>query len=214
MIDIIVPIYILDDETEQMTRECLEAFNETIKPGDRILVVDDHSPRPFDFGGFEVIKTPKNLGNAGAWNWGIKNSSNGVILLSDNDIVAANWRDQMLKALETHGIVFPCIYNQREGKVIRHLAGEFFMFKRSLADKIGVLDEDYGSYFEDTDFFMRAMRSGRSLGIAEDTFVTHRSQATFKKAWSDEKMRENFDRNKALYESKYGPNYPFLKNKL
>lgn len=214
MIDIIVPIYILDEETEAMTRDCLEAFKETIKPGDRILVVDDHSPRPFDFGDVEVIKTPKNLGNAGAWNWGIQNSVNDVILLSDNDIVAADWREQMVKALDTYGIVFPCVFNQREGKVIRHLAGEFFMFRRSLTREIGVLDEGYGSYFEDTDFFMRAMKAGHALGVIENTFVTHRSQATFKKAWSDEKMRENFDRNKKRYEEKFGPSYPYLSNKL
>mgnify|MGYP000977548412 CR=1 FL=1 len=213
MIDIIVPIYNVDAETEDMTLECLRTFIETRKTDDRILVVDDHSPRPFKYG-FDQIKTPKNLGNAGSWNWGIKHSSNDVILLSDNDIVPADWREQMLKALEKYDIVFPCIYNQREGKLIRHLAGEFFMFRRALVDEIGILDEGYGSYFEDTDFFMRAMNAGKTLGIAENTFVTHRSQGTFKRVWSDEKMRENFDRNKKRYEEKFGPNYPYLTNKL
>ena len=84
------------------------------------------------------------------------------------------------------------------------------MLKAALFDSIQGIDESYGSYFEDTDFFMKAMKSGLRLGVAKGTLVTHRSQGTFKKLWTEQEMKENFDKNKAKYEEKYGGQYPYL----
>jgi len=38
--------------------------------------------------------------------------------------------------------------------------GAFFMFRRELTDRIGLLDENYFLYFEETDFCLKAMRAG------------------------------------------------------
>ena len=208
MVSAVVTAYIVDEEMEKMTYDCIDSF----KGVDELVVADDASP--FDFKRelrTDVVKyarAPKNLGNAGIWNFGISHTQGDIIILSDNDIVVGNWKE-MIPFLEKYDIVFPVVYNERTARDEEMLAGMFFMFKRSLYDKIGPFDETYGSYFEDTDWFKRVIDAGGKLGIGPG-HVIHRSQGTFQKIWTEEKRQANFLRNKAIYESKYGPNYPYL----
>ena len=88
---------------------------------------------------------------------------------------------------EVQGIVFACAY-----------------IKRELVDKIGLLDEDYFSYFEDTDYCFKALHAGYMSICAGDVTLIHyqnmhisnreskisfpgmfkSSQEIFKKKWS------------------------------
>lgn len=194
-ISIIVPYVHKTQELKNMTRDCLKSFANEMKKKDELISIDD---------------TGMILGNAGSWNKGIKNSKNEIILLSDNDIEARCWREPMLKALEKYDIVFPIVYNQSIGKEQRHLAGEFWMFKKSLIDEIGMIDEKYKTYFEDTDFFMRAINAGKILGIAEGSYVIHKSQGTVNNVWDEKRKKDVFIKNKEMYEKKFNGKYPSL----
>ena len=207
MVSVCVPFYVVDKEGVEMTLNCAEGFEENLRDGDELVLVDDASP--FDHK-IESLRNKVNLGNAGAWNVCVGESEGDIILLSDNDITPFAWRAPMLKALEKYDVVFPVVYNESIAREERHLAGECFMFKRSLYEKIGPFDEGYGSYFEDTDWFKRVQVVGGTLGIAEGSHVSHKSQGTFSKIWGPEKRAEVFNKNKSRYESKFGTEYPYL----
>jgi GT2 family glycosyltransferase/glycosyltransferase involved in cell wall biosynthesis len=78
-------------------------------------------------------------------------------------------------------------------------------FRRELVDRIGYLDEDFTrGFFEDDDYCNRVRKVGLGVGIAEDVFVHHHLSASFNAM--DQKDRQAlFDKNRAIYEAKWGP---------
>lgn len=79
------------------------------------------------------------------------------------------------------------------------------MFPRSTYDRCGEISEDYGlGFFEDDDYCRKVEAEGLAIACAEDVFVHHHLSASFNKM-NDEKRRALVERNKAIYESKWGP---------
>jgi hypothetical protein len=86
---------------------------------------------------------------------------------------------------EVEGVVFACVY-----------------IKREVIEKVGLLDEDYFAYFEDTDYCLKAKGKGYKTVCAGDVTMIHyqnvstsgnklsflklfkKSRSTFKKKWS------------------------------
>ena len=75
---------------------------------------------------------------------------------------------------------------------------------RAVFEEVGGLDERFGlGFFEDDDYCKRLQEAGYRIAIAEDVFVHHHLSASFDAL--DRKRREAlFERNKALYEEKWG----------
>ena len=194
-VSIIVPYVPIDEDTTAMTQECVDSFRRTMNQDlDEIVEVMDMERK----------------GNAWAWNEGASRAKGEILLFADNDIVAIKWRDEMVNALDDFAVVFPSVFNLKNGELQGHLAGECWMVRREVFERLGKIDESYGSYFEDTDFFMRVINDGLRIGVAPASLVTHRSQGTFKKMWTQDKMKEVFDTNKAKYEAKFNGQYPYL----
>lgn len=60
------------------------------------------------------------------------------------------------------------------------LIGFCMLFRRSLVDLIGGLDERfYPGNYEDDDFSIRARAAGKTLWVAQDTFIYHEGQGSF-----------------------------------
>ena len=75
---------------------------------------------------------------------------------------------------------------------------------RTLYESTGGLDERFGlGFFEDDDYCKRVAAQGYRIAVAEDVFVHHHLSASFDKI-DDERRQALFDRNKALYEEKWG----------
>lgn len=75
---------------------------------------------------------------------------------------------------------------------------------RAVIDEVGMLDEEFGQgFFEDDDYCSRIRAIGRKVAIADDVFVHHHLSASFN-TLRDERKRELFERNKAIYERKWG----------
>ena len=76
---------------------------------------------------------------------------------------------------------------------------------RAVHAEVGDLDVAYGTgYFEDDDYCQRVRRLGRTIVCAEDVFVHHELSASFDRLDPGERARL-FERNRAHYESKWGP---------
>lgn len=87
---------------------------------------------------------------------------------------------------------------------LRTVAFFCVMFRRSVYEAIGLLDEAFGlGFFEDDDYCRRIEEAGMRIVCAEDVFVHHHLSASFDKIHS-KKRQELFERNKKIYEEKWG----------
>jgi GT2 family glycosyltransferase len=96
---------------------------------------------------------------------------------------------------------------QHHGRVfdIRMLAMFCIAMRREVFEKIGFLDEKFGiGMFEDDDYSRRAQGLGFRTVCAEDAFVHHYGQASFKKLIPGGAYQRLWDRNQAYFESKWG----------
>lgn len=108
--------------------------------------------------------------------------------MEEMQIEAARYtRSHLGKILPIHTLAFFCV-----------------MFPRCVYEMVGPLDEAFGlGYFEDDDYCRRIQKLGLRVICAEDVFVHHHLSATFSKLGEVER-RILFERNKALYEAKWG----------
>ncbi len=85
---------------------------------------------------------------------------------------------------------------------INRVVGFCLLARRSVIDRIGGLDEQFGSgNFEDDDFCLRAGLAGFRICIARDSFIHHTGSQTFKGAKID--YRESMLRNWKLFKAKW-----------
>ena len=92
------------------------------------------------------------------------------------------------------------------GKLLPLTIAAFFcvMIPRHVYNRIGGLDEQFvPGFFEDDDYCLRIKELGLTIGCAEDVFVYHELSASFDKL-SVARRQAVFERNKALYEQKWG----------
>jgi GT2 family glycosyltransferase/glycosyltransferase involved in cell wall biosynthesis len=84
---------------------------------------------------------------------------------------------------------------------------------REVYERIGPLDEAFGvGFFEDDDYCMRVRAAGYRIACAEDVFIHHELSASFQKV--DRSARDAlFARNRAYFESKWGPWTPHVYRK-
>lgn len=123
------------------------------------------------------------------------------------DIAYADMNEMLQKAGEytrSHpGISFP----------IRTAAFFCVMITRAAYQKVGPMDEQFGvGFFEDDDYCMRLHAAGYDVRCAEDVFVHHHLSASFNKLKAETKQAL-FDRNRALYEAKWGAWEPHVYRK-
>lgn len=77
--------------------------------------------------------------------------------------------------------------------------------RREVFEKIGFLDEAFGiGMFEDDDYSRRMQIAGLRVVCAEDAFVHHYGQASFKKLIASGEYQTLWDTNQAYFESKWG----------
>jgi len=76
--------------------------------------------------------------------------------------------------------------------------------RRAVVNQVGPPDERFGlGMFEDEDYARRVRQAGYRVICAEDVFVHHHGMASFAKL-DDAQYRELFERNRRLYEEKWG----------
>lgn len=78
------------------------------------------------------------------------------------------------------------------------------MMPRGTYETVGPLDEAFGvGFFEDDDYCRRIEQARLRIVCAEDVFVHHHLSASFDKL-KDHQRKSLFERNKAIYEAKWG----------
>ena len=77
------------------------------------------------------------------------------------------------------------------------------LIKKEVVEKVGMLDDSYKiGMFEDDDYTEAVKKSGYEIVIADDAFVHHVNNASFKKL-DDAEYRRIFEQNKVIFEKKW-----------
>jgi GT2 family glycosyltransferase/glycosyltransferase involved in cell wall biosynthesis/predicted Zn-dependent protease len=93
--------------------------------------------------------------------------------------------------------------NEAESFSIHRVVGFCLLTKRDVIDRIGGLDEQFGSgNFEDDDFCLRASLTGYRARVAQDVFIHHTGSQTFRGAGID--YQNSLLRNWELFKGKWG----------
>jgi O-antigen biosynthesis protein len=213
---IIIPVH----NQLRYTKECWESLVAHTHERRDVLFIDNAST---DGTGVWLqdrlasIHNHENRGYAAACNQGIIASRGEYICLLNNDVVVTpGWLSGLLAALQLPGvgIVGPTtncasgpqgsehFRKKNRGKVVEvaRLIGFCMVFRRSLVDRIGLLDERFWpGNFEDDDYCRRSIAAGFRNVVACDVFVHHYGGRSFE-GMDYEKIVST---NRKLYEEKW-----------
>ena len=82
--------------------------------------------------------------------------------------------------------------------------------RREVYEAVGPMDEDFGvGFFEDDDYCNRVRALGYEVACADDVFVHHHLSASFDQLRVETKQKL-FERNRLIYERKWGPWTPHV----
>ncbi len=225
MISIIIPVY----NQLHYTKWCLDSLSVNKSLDAQILVIDNGSSdgtaeyltRRTDV---TVISNQQNLGCAGAWNQGVRETVSEWLLFLNNDVLLSpSWLEELLAFAEDRGfdVVSPAIregdYNYDINTYSRDFVGRMarftregvadgicFMVRRRVFETIGLFDENFRiGQFEDTDFFRRARAAGFCLGTTGRAFIHHFGSITQNSIRKSKQARPYEAENRAYYRRKW-----------
>lgn len=186
----------------------------------------------------KTLFNTENRGFAPAVNQGLQVAQGEQVVLLNNDcIVTTGWLTSLLEALYSSarvGMVGPvsnCVSGEQQVPAgypvlaaldgfawerCKHpelcsttrLVGFCLLFRRSVLEAIGALDERFriGCY-EDDDFCRRALEAGFDLKVARHVFVHHFGSATFKGAGID--LAQILQENSRRFAEKWDAERPY-----
>lgn len=230
LVSIILPVYMVNYTLFHYTGNCIGSIKENTltglkneDPDYELIVVDNGSPiQPPDLNAYyadKVIKNEKNLGVTKAWNQAIRMSQGEYIVLINNDVqVFWMWlRSLKAKCDEGYDLVMAHpmysltepfargaqAWEAHEGKKKFDDVEKDFscvMIKRSVFDEIGLFDEAFFNYCQDSDFFRRLEAAGKKWIMSDKVFTSHISDAT---GFSVPETPELMNIDKATFAQKY-----------
>jgi GT2 family glycosyltransferase len=145
----------------------------------------------------------KNVNNA------VKATTGNYLVICNNDIefIQADWLDHLLKPLDEGYGISSIRTTEPDGWIVedRYEEGAKFGSLWALTKRtyymIGPLDESFGNYFEDLDYWRRAKERGIKIVKNHNGLVEHKGKATFKLV--DPKDTQ-YEKAKQRYLEKYG----------
>lgn len=199
-----------------LTRQCVAALRMQTVPFDRILVVDDGSAEPYE--GDDVIRLAKNSGFAAAVNAGWRAATTTHVAVINNDVrLDPAWLEQLLAAggwfatgklympnglidgtfdlLSRGGFAWRAGNGRRDGgpwdepREITMASFTAVLLRTELREKVGYLDESFGTYYEDVEFGVRCRRAGLRGRYVPSATGVHEGSATAG-AWSEFAVRQ------------------------
>ncbi|OEE68430.1 hypothetical protein A1OO_20475 [Enterovibrio norvegicus FF-33] len=157
-----------------------------------VLLNNDTYVSPFWLGALvNTFNKNSDLGLIGPVTNNIGNESKINLAYSD-------WSDMNVKVID--------YYSRNIGKLYPLECAAFFCvaITRNVFESVGDMSQEYGlGFFEDDDYCIRVKNCGWKIAAVEQSFVHHHLSASFNKL-KDNKKQELMDRNKAIFESKWG----------
>lgn len=222
----LVSIIIVNWNSKEDLRECLESFPKVKYPNHEIILVDNGSRDDSvefvknNFPKIRIVRSNKNLGFAGGNNLGFEKSKGKYVLFLNNDtIIVEDFLTPLINFMEERedvGIVQPKILFHRPNLPLHHKInsvgsfllksgflyhqdygmadkkysypyeifsayGACFLARKKIIDEVGLFDERYFAYFEETDLCHRVLLNGWKIMVLPDIFIYHKGAKTAEK---------------------------------
>lgn len=121
--------------------------------------------------------------------------------IGNEAMIAVKYRN--LQELEKFAYLYTLLHRNEITCNVDRLALFCTIIRKSLIEKVGMLDEIYKvGMFEDDDYALLVKSSGHHFYVAEDVFIHHVNNASFKKL-HPEAYKKIFNENKRIYEEKW-----------
>jgi len=208
------------------TGHAIGSVHEHTKLPYEIILVDNGSPArlsdPKEYNVDKVIYLSENKGVAAAWNAGIRVSQGEYICLLNNDaLVFDNWLEDMQEALQYTDLVMANpMYGEpfsRAREAAQKRAAQLekpfeesltftrdfscVLAPRELFNLVGVFDEQFFMYCEDSDFLKRMEAAGYTARTCTRVNIFHIISAT---ASTNPDTAEIMNKSKQFYKEKWG----------
>jgi len=191
MLDIIVISY----QNLSLLQNCINSIASNTTYPYRLIIVDNNSRKEVQDYIKSLVSDPilndKNIGFTKAVNQGIKVASRPYFAVVCNDTEVSDGWDKSLidtfKEDEKIRIVCPMSSSPQQTvyfDLFHRINHKFLywkeyvpffctMFKRDLVDEIGLLDERFFMYAQDTDYCERTLKKGFKIAVNLETTVKH-----------------------------------------
>lgn len=211
MPDIVMPVWIQDDETLQLTLAAIDSI-ETGAPDCRLIIVDNgstHGAGALRERADLYIRNKENLGYAKAVNQGLK-LAGSVVAVANNDIrVSPNWWEIAQKILTVYPNVGSVHYRMIQYDEPFHLGKEYWTEgkERWCSSSFFVVrngqlyDEEYLNSIDDWDYWRRMREQGYTTAYTNAAQYQHKDSHTQEKVSN---RNDNDEKNRAHYKEKFG----------
>jgi GT2 family glycosyltransferase len=177
-----ISIIVVDYNGKEVTEACLASIRASDYTDYELIVIDNYGT---------------GRGYGAGCNLGIKQVRGDIIICINNDVeVSPDWLTHIAKAmtnaeigvanpsifhpgsLRAHGIInkigwFGLTYEVREGTP-DYANGACMILRKKVLDKVGLFDESYHMYGEDSDLSLRIRKAGYKCVVIPDAWVWHR----------------------------------------
>jgi hypothetical protein len=191
-----VSVVVLNYNGLEYLKNCFDSLKQTNYPNFEVIMVDNRSTdqsvsytKKF-YPWVKIIDSGSNSGWAVGNNIGIKKANGKYIVLLNNDTICEpDWLSKLIDIAESdkkiavvgalewplRGEVSKVAQNKFPYKIeeVATASGAAMMVKREVFEKIGLFEEKYFIYWEDTEFNYRAILTGYKVMINYNSVVHH-----------------------------------------
>ncbi len=174
-------IVIPQKTNSQMTLDLVRQIHQ-FEPESEVIVIHDTQDDEMDELPTCRLIRNRGVGVTAAWNHGIAEASNELVLLLNNDVVCTGPFVGRMYAGERciggvrqriEGMIGSAANSLPGGPSSLWLEGWCLSFLRSCWNEVGCFDESMSLYFSDLDFQVRAVVKGFSLVLCRDVPLRH-----------------------------------------
>lgn len=194
------------NKPSKQIEECVHSVQFQTISAKEIILVDDHSDKPYAHSSVFSIILPKNMGVAKARDVGVKMSTGKLLLFVDaDDMLAPDFIEQCLKHIENYSVVYPnvLLFGSVERPSLwvldKEVTGETLigksnkvlvtsMFHREIYEKLGGFRQL--PIYEDWDFWIRASFNGYTFRRA-NTLLWYRQNGGSSRNSASQDLRQS-----------------------
>ena len=211
MISVIIPVYSLTDEMNDMADNAFQSAwmtldYDAVPQTVEFIAVDDGSPVPFKNPVGETITLKENSGYTVAVNTGLAAAQGDILVVGNSDLTFLHgWLTGLVRTLDTYDIATLPTTDQtwetRDEITENEKFGALFAMKRETYEKLGPLDIRFRGYFVDTAYRRRALDMGLTIGKNWNYLVEHQAKATYSKV---DGADDEYQQAKEIYTNIFG----------
>jgi GT2 family glycosyltransferase len=216
-----------NEHLTRLTEETIESLLNSEDPGEfkfHIIVVESNqSLKPFQFNNTKTIYPDEQFGFHKFLNIGIKTGNSEYVCLCNNDLIFhKGWASATLGVFQKHpefdsanplcdlfephkkiDTAKPYIIANKKNIFQGILTGWCIFARRSLFNKIGLLDEQFDFWYADRDYGRTLLKFGLKHVLVPGAIVTHLGNQSHESI-DTEKLNELTSEQRIKYERKWG----------